>query len=49
MSRFARDQLAALLVAISLCLAASLAFAADEAEAQPRGAAVTVFKVAVVG
>jgi multidrug efflux pump subunit AcrA (membrane-fusion protein) len=46
MSRLARDQLAALLVAISLCLAASLAFAADEAEAQPRGAAVTVFKAA---
>jgi HlyD family secretion protein len=44
MSRFARNQLAALLVAMSLCLAAASAFAADEADAQPRGAAVTVLK-----
>jgi multidrug efflux pump subunit AcrA (membrane-fusion protein) len=44
MSRFARDQLAALLVATSLCLAATGAFAADEADAQPKGAAVTVLK-----
>src|SRR5258707_2416705 len=42
MSRFARDMLAALLVAMSLGLAAASAFAADEA--QPRGAAVTVLK-----
>src|SRR5436190_8536869 len=45
MSRFARDQLA-LLVATSLCLAAPFAFAADEADAQPKGAAVTVLKAA---
>jgi len=43
MSRFVRDQLAALLVGTSLCLAAPCVFAADEAD-QPRGAAVTVFK-----
>ena len=39
----ARDLLPALLVGTALCLAAPAAFAADEA-AQPRGAAVTVFK-----
>jgi multidrug efflux pump subunit AcrA (membrane-fusion protein) len=41
----ARDLLPALLVGTALCLAAPAAFAADEA-AQPRGAAVTVFKAA---
>ena len=46
MDRFARDTLAALLVGTSLCLAASAAFAADEAAAQPKGAAVTVLKAA---
>jgi multidrug efflux pump subunit AcrA (membrane-fusion protein) len=45
MSRFARDTLAALLVGTSLC-AAPAAFAADEATAQPKGAAVTVLKAA---
>jgi multidrug efflux pump subunit AcrA (membrane-fusion protein) len=44
MSRFARNQLAALLVAMSLCLAAPAVFAADEADAPLRGAAVTVLK-----
>jgi HlyD family secretion protein len=44
MSRFARDLLPVLLVGASLCLAAPGAFAADEADAQPRGAAVTVLK-----
>jgi multidrug efflux pump subunit AcrA (membrane-fusion protein) len=44
MSRFARDMLAALLVAMPLCLAAPAVFAADEADAPPRGAAVTVLK-----
>jgi HlyD family secretion protein len=44
MSRFARDMLPVLLVGASLCLAAASAFAADEADAQPRGAAVTVLK-----
>jgi multidrug efflux pump subunit AcrA (membrane-fusion protein) len=46
MSRFARDTLAALLVGTSLGLAAPAAFAADEAVAQPKGAAVTVLKAA---
>ncbi len=46
MDRFARDTLAALLVGTSLCLAASAAFAADEAATQPKGAAVTVLKAA---
>src|SRR5712672_841960 len=44
MSRFARNQLAALLVAMSLCLAAPAVFAADETDAPPKGAAVTVLK-----
>src|SRR3979409_283720 len=46
MCRFARDQLASPLVAISSCLAATAAFAADEADTQPKGAAVTVLKAA---
>jgi HlyD family secretion protein len=46
MSRFARDTLAALLVGTSLCLAAPAALAADEADAPPKGAAVTVLKAA---
>src|SRR4029079_2662364 len=46
MSRSARDTLAALVVGTALGLAASGAFAADEAEAPPKGAAVTVLKAA---
>ena len=46
MSRSARDTLAALVVGTSLGLAATAAFAADEADAQPKGAAVTVLKAA---
>ena len=46
MSRSARDTLAALVVGTSLGLAASGAFAADEADAPPKGAAVTVLKAA---
>src|SRR5690242_10458275 len=45
MSRSARDTLAALVVGTSLGLAATAAFAADEADA-PKGAAVTVLKAA---
>ena len=46
MSRSARDTLAALVVGTALGLAASGAFAADEADAPPKGAAVTVLKAA---
>jgi len=46
MSRSARDTLAALVVGTSLGLAATAAFAADEADAKPKGAAVTVLKAA---
>ena len=46
MSRSARDTLAALVVGTALGLAATAAFAADEADAPPKGAAVTVLKAA---
>src|SRR4029079_8382542 len=46
MSRSARDTLAALVVGTALGLAAPGAFAADEADAPPKGAAVTVLKAA---